>query len=283
MQAFQQACGTRVVIDGKSCITNIPDKAFYDKCFIYSETKSKRIKDNVTWRPMDDEWKARCKESSFWFQNTLDEMKQMCPHMDNRLFDLRNKLIEFADKDIDKIAETCREMLGIKAPVTLEELKTSIQNLGIILTPKSDLMDIDEHVIRRGALDYEIFYNPKQSEQTQLWNLANSLGKIMLFGFPQDFDKNIYNGNFKLLSEHGDIVNPQEIFHDIDILKAELKRCDSLDDAKHRLKNFFKDESPNEYRTVNVYDFHQESMFRIRKDCINPAYNMIYYMKIMKN
>ena len=43
MQALQKACGTRVIVDGKSTITNIPNKAFYDKCLIYSESKNKQI------------------------------------------------------------------------------------------------------------------------------------------------------------------------------------------------------------------------------------------------
>ena len=31
MQKFQKSCGTRVLLDGKSCITTISDKTFYDK------------------------------------------------------------------------------------------------------------------------------------------------------------------------------------------------------------------------------------------------------------
>ena len=92
MQKFQKSCGTRVLLDGKSCITNIPDKTFYDKCLIYSEIKNKRIKDSVTWNPMSDNWKERCKQNSFWFQDTLEAMKAMHPDIDERLFDLRTKL-----------------------------------------------------------------------------------------------------------------------------------------------------------------------------------------------
>ena len=44
MQALQKACGTRVIVDGKSTITNIPNKAFYDKCLIYSETNQRFFK-----------------------------------------------------------------------------------------------------------------------------------------------------------------------------------------------------------------------------------------------
>ena len=75
MQKFQKSCGTRVLLDGKSCITTISDKTFYDKCIIYSEIKNKRIKDSVTWNPMSDNWKERCKQNAFWFQDTLEAMK----------------------------------------------------------------------------------------------------------------------------------------------------------------------------------------------------------------
>lgn len=189
---------------------------------------------------------------------------------------------EYTHNSINNIAEKCHEMMGLSAPITLDELKTAIQNMGIILTAKSDMSCYDDNVIRHGAEDYEIYYNPKQSEQTQLWNLANAFGKIILFGLPQDVDRDIYSGEFTLLSEQGDILDIHEIFQDIDILKSELKRCTDLDDVKHRVKNFIKATS-DEYRLVNVYDFHKESMLRIRKECINPAYNRIYYMKIIKN
>ena len=31
---IRNACGSRVVLDGKSCIAPINDKAFFDKCLI---------------------------------------------------------------------------------------------------------------------------------------------------------------------------------------------------------------------------------------------------------
>lgn len=189
---------------------------------------------------------------------------------------------KYTRNSINNIAGKCHEMMGLSAPITLEKLKIAIQNIGIILTAKPDMSCHDDDVVRHGAEDYEIYYNPKQSEQTQLWHLASALGKIILFGLPQDFNKNVYSGEFTLLSEKGDILDIHEIFHDIDILKSELKYCTDLDDVKYRIKNFIK-ETSDEYKFVNVYDFHKESMLRIHKECINPAYNMIYYVKIIKN
>lgn len=75
---------------------------------------------------------------------------------------------EYTHNSINNIAEKCHEMMGLSAPITLDELKTAIQNMGIVLTAKTDMSCYDDNVIRHGAEDYEIYYNPKQSEQTQL-------------------------------------------------------------------------------------------------------------------
>lgn len=97
---LQTACGTRVILDGKSCITNITDKDMFDRCLIYSETKNQKIKDSVKCKHMDDDWKTRCKENMFWFQDTLEDMKKMHPSIDERLFDLRQKLLDFAGEAV---------------------------------------------------------------------------------------------------------------------------------------------------------------------------------------
>ena len=97
---LQTACGTRVILDGKSHITNITDKDMFDKCLIYSETKNQKIKNCIKCKPMDDDWKAGCKKHMFWFQDTLEDMKKMHPSMDNRLFDLRQKLLDFAGEAV---------------------------------------------------------------------------------------------------------------------------------------------------------------------------------------
>lgn len=100
IELLQQTCGTRVIYDGKSCIKNITDKIMFDKCLIYSKNKNQQIKDKIKWEPMDEEWKERCKEYSFWFQKTLDLAKKMHPQMDNRLFELRDKLLDFAGEAV---------------------------------------------------------------------------------------------------------------------------------------------------------------------------------------
>ena len=76
MELLQKSCGTRVIYNGKSCITNITTKDMFDECLICSETKNQKIKDGIKYRPMDDNWKSRCKEDQFWFQDTLEDMKK---------------------------------------------------------------------------------------------------------------------------------------------------------------------------------------------------------------
>ena len=46
---------------------------------------------------------------------------------------------EYTRNNINNIAEKCQEMMGLSAPITLDELKTAIQNMGIVLTAKPDM------------------------------------------------------------------------------------------------------------------------------------------------
>lgn len=111
---IRNVCGSRVVLDGKSCIAPIDDKAFFDKCLMYSESKNVHAKNTVAWKPMSDDWKERCRSNSFWFQNTVAEAKKMSPEMDERLFELKARLLDFAgdavclpgyEEDLDDILE----------------------------------------------------------------------------------------------------------------------------------------------------------------------------------
>lgn len=97
---LQTVCGTRVILDGESRIVNITDKDIFDRCLIYSEAKSQKIKGSIRWNSMDTDWKADCKEKKFWFQDTLEDMKKMHPSMNSRLFDFRQKLLTFAGEAI---------------------------------------------------------------------------------------------------------------------------------------------------------------------------------------
>lgn len=92
---LQTVCGTRVILDGESRIVNITNKDIFDRCFIYSEAKSQKIKDSIRWSLIDTDWKADCKENS-----TLEGMKKMYPSMDNHFFDLRQKLLTFAGEAV---------------------------------------------------------------------------------------------------------------------------------------------------------------------------------------
>lgn len=92
---LQRKCGTRVIWDNQSMILPILNKKDFDEYTIYSESKSKKIKDTIKWNPMGEEWKSNC-ANNFWFQKSLEDMKKHHPTMDDRLFSLKEKLLSFA-------------------------------------------------------------------------------------------------------------------------------------------------------------------------------------------
>lgn len=96
---LRDKCGTRIVSENTSMIMPILNKHDFDTSTIYSENKSNTIKQKVKWKPMDEEWKQNCSRN-FWFQRTLPEMKEKHPKMDERLFVLREKLIQFAGEAV---------------------------------------------------------------------------------------------------------------------------------------------------------------------------------------
>ena len=121
---IRNACGSRVILDDKSCIAPIDDKAFFDKCLIYSERKNLHAKNTVAWKTMSDEWKEHCRNNFFWFQDTLEEAKRIFPEMDERLFELKARLLDFAgeavclpgyEEDLENILEYGQFWLGYNA------------------------------------------------------------------------------------------------------------------------------------------------------------------------
>lgn len=81
---------------------------------MYSESKNLHAKNTVAWRPMPDNWKERCRSNSFWFQDTVAEAKKMFPGMDEHLFELKARLLDFAgdavclpgyEEDLENILE----------------------------------------------------------------------------------------------------------------------------------------------------------------------------------
>ena len=57
LNTIRQSCGSRVVVDGRSCIAPITDREMYDKCLLYSVEKNKHAKDSLIWKPMSEDWK----------------------------------------------------------------------------------------------------------------------------------------------------------------------------------------------------------------------------------
>ena len=123
LDTLRQSCGSRIVVDGKSCIAPIMEKKMYDKCLIYSSKKNKHPKESLVWTPMSEKWKQNCKEE-FWFQNTIENALKLHPTMNPNLFHLKQRLLDFAgdavclpayDPDLENILEYGQFWLGYNA------------------------------------------------------------------------------------------------------------------------------------------------------------------------
>ena len=73
---------------------------------------------------MSADWKSNCKKNMLWFQEALADMKKMHPSMDSRLFNLRQKLLNFAgeavcfpafEEDLDNIMRYGQFWVGSNA------------------------------------------------------------------------------------------------------------------------------------------------------------------------
>ena len=99
LNTIRQSCGSRVVVDGRSCIAPITDREMYDKCLLYSVEKNKHAKDSLIWKPMSEDWKENCRDQ-FGSQDTVEEAVRLHPQMDRRLFDLKERLLSFAGEAV---------------------------------------------------------------------------------------------------------------------------------------------------------------------------------------
>lgn len=72
LNTIRQSCGSRVVVNGVSCISPITDREMYDSSLLYSAAKNKHAKESLVWKPMSEDWKENCREE-FWFQDTVEE------------------------------------------------------------------------------------------------------------------------------------------------------------------------------------------------------------------
>lgn len=80
-----------------STISPISNRKDYDDVFIPSKKKELQYdaKNILKCEPMDEEWKERCRNRFWWFQDTLESMKKLHPTMDERLYQLRELLLSF--------------------------------------------------------------------------------------------------------------------------------------------------------------------------------------------
>ena len=148
---IRNACGSRVILDGKSVIAPIDDKAFFDKCLMYSESKNLHAKNTVAWRPMPDNWKERCRSNSFWFQDTVAEAKKMFPGMDEHMFELKARLLDFAgeavclpgyEEDLENILEYGQFWLGYNAERIPGEPCQCHENSALLWRENRDITNI---------------------------------------------------------------------------------------------------------------------------------------------
>lgn len=119
-EILKNKCGTRIIRNGKSLIYPLSCRKEFDESIIYSENKNSAIKGKLQWNPMSEEWKKWC-EKEFWFQDTLPEMKKLHRRMNDKMFDLKEKLLEFAgesaclpayEEDLDNILKYGQFWIG---------------------------------------------------------------------------------------------------------------------------------------------------------------------------
>ena len=129
LNTIRQSCGSRVVVNGVSCISPITDREMYDSSLLYSAAKNKHAKESLVWKPMSEDWKENCREE-FWFQDTVKEAIRLHPQMDRRLFDLKERLLSFAgeavclpayEPDLENILSYGQFWLGYNAERMLGE------------------------------------------------------------------------------------------------------------------------------------------------------------------
>ena len=129
LNTIRQSCGSRVVVNGVSCISPITDREMYDSSLLYSAAKNKHAKESLVWKPMSEDWKENCREE-FWFQDTVEEAIRLHPQMDRRLFDLKERLLSFAgeavclpayEPDLENILSYGQFWLGYNAERMLGE------------------------------------------------------------------------------------------------------------------------------------------------------------------
>ena len=99
LNTIRQSCGSRVVVNGVSCIAPIIDREMYDSSLLYNAAKNKHAKESLVWKPMSEDWKENCRDE-FWFQDTVEEAIRLHPQMDRRLFDLKERLLSFAGEAV---------------------------------------------------------------------------------------------------------------------------------------------------------------------------------------
>lgn len=97
----------------------------YNQSYIYSQEKNDKAKSSLSWNPMDDDWKDRCKSTQWWAQNSYEDASKFYDiekPLSRKLYNLRDKLLTFGgemacmpaypDTDTDNIIKYGQLWLG---------------------------------------------------------------------------------------------------------------------------------------------------------------------------
>ena len=184
---------------------------------------------------------------------------------------------------IENIAGMIREDMHLTLPITSEKLLKGLEEFGIKTTPVKGFIDDLNSIKRLGPLDYEIIYNPDWTEQRLAWHLANSLGHIMLEYIPGDREKDIYTGNVTCLDNHGFETDIANYFRPNKDIQHDILCCSDSDDLWKLIRNNLIRHENYEHSIRLLYDFYNETMFRITCHSITESTFFLKFNKKQQN
>lgn len=107
--------------------------------------------------------------------------------------------MSYSHENIERLANMIRNDLQLSVPITASALQSAMQKqLGIIFQANQYHRSTVCEIRHPDLNQYIVVYNPKWSEQQQLWNFAQSLGEIILYYCYKDTDKHVYTGDITI-------------------------------------------------------------------------------------
>lgn len=150
--------------------------------------------------------------------------------------------MSYSHANIERLANMIRNDLKLSMPITASALQSAMQKeLGIIFQSniyhRSTVCEIRHPDLNQ----YIVVYNPKWSEQQQLWNFAQCLGEIILYYCYKDADKHVYTGDITIQEiETQTELPPTYLFSPRSHpLEQYLKACQDAEDITGILQTHF--------------------------------------------